>query len=98
MLLNQTQESELTDDPVRLYLREIGRVNLLTAKDEQDLAKNMEVRSRISEIRKTMEKNDDKPLSSVGICLIVLQSISDQKHVLSAIGNYLGLEMFCRLF
>ena len=91
MLLNQTQESELTDDPVRLYLREIGRVNLLTAKDEQDLARNMEVRSRISEIRNTMGKIDDKPLSSVDICLIVLQSISDQKHVLSAIGSYLGL-------
>ena len=92
MLLNQAQESELTDDPVRLYLREIGRVSLLTAQDEKDLARNMELRTRISEIRETRKKDDDKQLSSVAICLLVLQRIFDQKHVLSAIGSYLGLE------
>jgi RNA polymerase primary sigma factor len=30
------------DDPVRMYLREIGRVPLLTAQREVDLASNME--------------------------------------------------------
>jgi RNA polymerase primary sigma factor len=30
------------DDPVRMYLKEIGRVNLLTAQDEVDLAKRIE--------------------------------------------------------
>ena len=30
------------DDPVRMYLKEIGRVNLLTAQDEVHLAKRME--------------------------------------------------------
>ncbi|HIF13529.1 MAG TPA: hypothetical protein EYQ82_11140, partial [Dehalococcoidia bacterium] len=29
--VQQAAETELTDDPVRMYLREIGRVNLLTA-------------------------------------------------------------------
>jgi len=33
---------EVIDDPVRMYLREIGRVPLLTAKDEVELAKQME--------------------------------------------------------
>lgn len=33
------------DDPVRMYLREIGRVNLLTAAEEVDLAKRMEAGS-----------------------------------------------------
>jgi RNA polymerase primary sigma factor len=33
------------DDPVRMYLREIGRVNLLTAAEEVDLAKKMEAGS-----------------------------------------------------
>ena len=34
--------SELTDDPVRMYLREIGRVNLLKAAEERMLARAME--------------------------------------------------------
>ena len=36
------EEAEGIDDPVRMYLREIGRVNLLTAKDERDLSRQME--------------------------------------------------------
>jgi len=33
--------AELTNDPVRMYLREIGQVNLLTAADEVSLAKRI---------------------------------------------------------
>ena len=36
------EEVEGIDDPVRMYLREIGRVNLLTAQDERDLSRQME--------------------------------------------------------
>ena len=36
------EESEGIDDPVRMYLREIGRVNLLTAADERNLSRQME--------------------------------------------------------
>lgn len=44
-LNNQIMElasSELTNDPVRMYLREIGQVNLLTAQDEVSLAKRIQ--------------------------------------------------------
>jgi RNA polymerase primary sigma factor len=34
--------SEITNDPVRMYLREIGQVNLLTAADEASLAKRIQ--------------------------------------------------------
>ncbi|MDM8521641.1 RNA polymerase sigma factor RpoD [Anaerolineales bacterium HSG6] len=34
---------ELTNDPVRMYLREIGQVNLLSASDEQQLAKRIQM-------------------------------------------------------
>src|SRR4051812_5261781 len=36
------EESEGIDDPVRMYLREIGKVYLLTADDEKHLARQME--------------------------------------------------------
>ncbi|MCL2242885.1 MAG: RNA polymerase sigma factor RpoD [Treponema sp.] len=36
------KESSLVDDPIRLYLREIGREHLLTAEQEIELSKSME--------------------------------------------------------
>ncbi|HLY63897.1 MAG TPA: RNA polymerase sigma factor RpoD [Chloroflexota bacterium] len=39
-------EAESVDDPVRMYLREIGKVSLLSAEDEVSLAKRMECGER----------------------------------------------------
>src|SRR5262249_22729901 len=43
------QEGIAADDPVRLYLREIGRVSLLTAKEETLLAQQVERGERSTE-------------------------------------------------
>ena len=52
--------STLTDttvtDPVRMYLKEIGRVALLTAKEEVDLAQRIEKSSKVAR-RKLIEAN-----------------------------------------
>lgn len=45
---------EITNDPVRMYLREIGQVNLLSAEDESSLAKRIQ---RGIEARKKLEGN-----------------------------------------
>jgi RNA polymerase primary sigma factor len=47
--------SELTNDPVRMYLREIGQVNLLTAADEVSLAKRIQ---RGMKAQKKLEKEN----------------------------------------
>ena len=44
-------EPEITDASVRMYLHEIGRVHLLTAKDENALARKTELGKRIRELR-----------------------------------------------
>ena len=38
----EAETVEVLDDPVRMYLREIGRVRLLTSKDERSLARKIE--------------------------------------------------------
>jgi RNA polymerase primary sigma factor len=49
---------ELTNDPVRMYLREIGQVNLLTAADEVSLAKRIQ---RGLNARKSLDKKEETP-------------------------------------
>ena len=50
-------EADITDDPVRMYLREIGKVNLLNAQGEKDLAKQVE-NGKI--IKKFLRENADQ--------------------------------------
>src|SRR5512137_1389626 len=47
------EEQEVVDDPVRMYLHEIGRVQLLTAVDEKILAKKIEQGKYVSGIKQS---------------------------------------------
>ncbi|MEE9198973.1 MAG: sigma-70 factor domain-containing protein, partial [Dehalococcoidia bacterium] len=48
-------DQDMVDDPVRMYLREIGRVRLLNAKDERILARKMEGGKYISSLEKELQ-------------------------------------------
>src|SRR6202140_5505209 len=71
----QAGESIYTDDPVRVYLREMGAVPLLTREGEVNLARRMErgklrmqksisrsalVQLRVSEIAELLKRGDDE--------------------------------------
>ncbi|MBT6401190.1 RNA polymerase sigma factor RpoD [candidate division WWE3 bacterium] len=51
----KTTDRTLSSDPVRMYLREIGKVNLLTKEEEVMLAKRVEV-LKIKELREKLQK------------------------------------------
>src|SRR4030042_445422 len=59
--IDSIEEQEVADDPVRLYLHEIGKVDLLTAKDERVLAEKIEASKRVKEIRQEHTTKHGKP-------------------------------------
>jgi len=92
-LQQEVQESELTEDTVRMYLREIGRVALLTAADEVVLARAVELAQRLEgiekEIQGDIEIGTPDPFTIITEILSKLGSVGDAA---SAVAKYLGLD------
>ncbi len=88
--LEQMGEQEVVDDPVRIYLHEIGRVPLLTAADEQILSRNIAEAKRISEIRHGLQQKEGREPSPAGIALAMLAEIGAISgaipHILKSLG------------
>ncbi len=77
-------EQDITDDPVRIYLHEIGRVHLLTAADEKALARHMEEGKYIGRIRQAYsQKNGRQPTAA--------ETITAMLHELSGAGPLLNV-------
>ncbi len=70
------EDQEVVDDPVRMYLHEIGRVHLLTAEEEKDLARKMEEGRRIQEIKRSYLQKHGRDPSSTEIIITILEELS----------------------
>lgn len=91
-LENVAADTDLTDDPVRMYLREIGRVELLTAQEERELARNLELRRIVAEMESSFfEQHETKP-SATEITIEALNRLSRMQMAAKAMVLYSG---FC---
>ena len=92
-LQQEIQESELTEDTVRMYLREIGRVALLTAADEVVLARAVELAQRLETIEKEIQGDIEVGTpDSFTVITDILLKLAPTADTASAIAKYLGLE------
>jgi RNA polymerase primary sigma factor len=98
---SEIDDSGAVDDPVRMYLHEIGRVPLLTASDEKELAQKMELGKRLKEIKKSLnDKNGFEPTPSE-IVIEAMLELSQQKKLVEFIQKELEIEpydSFIRLY
>ncbi|MHB8105099.1 MAG: RNA polymerase sigma factor RpoD [Dehalococcoidales bacterium] len=85
-------EQDITDDPVRIYLHEIGRVHLLTAEDEKSLAKHMEEGKYINIIKQEyIRKNNGRQPSATDIILAVLYDLGQAADLVRLLQEKLGI-------
>mgnify|MGYP001119619364 CR=1 FL=1 len=89
--LAQLGEQEIVDDPVRMYLHEIGRVHLLTARDEQLLAKKIEAGKRITEIKQDYLQEYGREPSAIEIVLTMLKELGQASTIIHLIQKQLNL-------
>ncbi len=74
--IEQLEEQEtIIDDPVRMYLHEIGRVPLLTSEDEKVLARKVEKGKRINETRHQWLQEYDRAPEATQIMLSMLKDL-----------------------
>ena len=86
------EESEGIDDPVRMYLREIGRVNLLTAQDERDLSRQMEEGNWIRDFEEEWRLREGRMPNPVEITIFLLIQLEYLLPDITVVAKALGKE------
>ncbi len=88
------EETELiTDDPVRMYLREIGKVELLNAEGERNLARIIEIVKYINDTKSLLLLSDQSP-NTINIQIIrnTLAYLSSSEKAINVIYKFLNIE------
>jgi RNA polymerase primary sigma factor len=89
--LEQIGEQEVVDDPVRMYLHEIGRVSLLTADEEKELARKMEEGRRIKQIKQDYREKYGSEPTATDIILAILHELAQAAPLINLIYQHLEL-------
>jgi len=83
--------AEVLDDPIRMYLREIGRVHLLTSKDERVLARKMEGGKHIISLEVQLRGDTGRPVPAWEASIVLLGRLVEATPLVAALGERLGL-------
>ena len=83
---------EMIDDPVRMYLREIGRVSLLKAVEERTLARKMESCKYIQALEVDLESSQGRSPRAYTYYLELLKLSCHAEPLVDALCRYKGIE------
>jgi RNA polymerase primary sigma factor len=88
---NTLEDQEGIDDPVRMYLREIGKVFLLTADDEKRLARQMEEGKHLTRLDQAFESRTGMRPDAADLSYLLYSELADLTDVLAATERYLNI-------
>ena len=80
--------ADITDDSMRLYLTEIGRVNLLTAKQEQTLSRQIEEWKHLEAVETEVESLTDGSVNAWMCVLHLIRRIGQLGPIVDAVSRY----------
>ena len=86
----EAEEQEVGDDPVRLYLHEIGRVPLLTGANEKAIARRIELGKRIAEVKRILDAQGKRPTASE-MYLEIIRELGQSYEIINALREYLQI-------
>jgi RNA polymerase primary sigma factor len=89
--LSGNEEQDIANDPVKQYLHEIGKVNLLTAREERDLAKKIEVAKRLKQIKLDYLQEHGKSPSPTEIVSVIPREIGRAVAIIRLLQEQLSL-------
>ncbi len=84
-------EHEAIDDPVRMYLHEIGKVPLLTADDEKSLASKIEEAKYLDKIEQLYFRHHGRYPPTIDVVVYLLRFLMASQTVIAALGKQLKL-------
>ena len=90
--------AEVLDDPVRMYLREIGRVQLLTSQDERVLARSMEGGKQLDVLEEQLRDGSGRPVPAWEMSIALLKRLVNAEPLVMSLGRRLGICQELTLF
>ncbi|MDD5094092.1 MAG: RNA polymerase sigma factor RpoD [Dehalococcoidia bacterium] len=82
---------EMIDDPVRMYLREMGQVPLLTGATERILARQMDEVRHMGRIEAAWHERYKTPPSTINIVMMILMELGQALKFVDILRTELGL-------
>jgi RNA polymerase primary sigma factor len=87
----ELEELEAADDPVRMYLRQIGRVPLLTAEEEKVLARNKEEKDYVNDVAEEASHKLVRQPSASEVMVAILERLEETFPYLELVEKELAL-------
>ena len=79
------------EDPVRMYLREIGQVSLLSGENERSLARRIEEGKFLEDLERRLEEASRRPPNASDIAAAIYRKMMEQWPSIQALADEVGV-------